>query len=55
MEINWKVVAPIALVIGVIVLYFVRVKPLEGFGSKVYSNGKYFDEQEENVSYNCNA
>lgn len=42
MEINWKVVAPIALVVGVIVLYFVRVKPLEGlenadkeFSSKV--------------------
>ena len=42
MEINWKVVAPIALVVGVIVLYFVRVKPIEGlenadkeFASKV--------------------
>lgn len=42
MEINWKVVAPIALVVGVIVLYFIRVKPIEGlenadkeFSSKV--------------------
>ena len=42
MEINWKVVAPIALVVGVIALYFVRVKPIEGlenadkeFASKV--------------------
>ena len=42
MEINWKVVAPIALVAGVIALYFVRVKPIEGlenadkeFSSKV--------------------
>ena len=56
MEIKWRVVLPIALIIGVIFIYFVRVKPIEGFGtSKDYSNGKYFDEQEENVSYNCNA
>ena len=42
MEINWKVVAPIALVVGVIFVYFMRVKPIEGlenadkeFASKV--------------------
>ena len=56
MEINWKVVLPIALVIGVIFVYFMRVKPLEGFGtSKDYSNGKHIDEQEGSVSYNCNV
>jgi hypothetical protein len=30
MEINWKVVAPISLIVGAMVLYFVRVKPIEG-------------------------
>lgn len=30
MEINWKIVAPIALFVGIIVMYFVRVKPIEG-------------------------
>ena len=55
MDIKWRVVLPIALIIGVIFIYFVRVKPIEGFGtSKDYSNGKHIDEQEGNVSYNRN-
>ena len=63
MEINWKVVAPIALVVVVIVLYFVRVKPIEGlenadkeFASKVKeklaemeSTQKFFNENRERV------
>ena len=63
MEINWKVVAPIALVVGVIALYFVRVKPIEGlenadkeFASKVKeklaemeSTQKYVSESRERV------
>ena len=63
MEINWKVVAPIALIAGAIVLYFVRVKPIEGlenadkeFSSKVKeklagmeSFQKYLSEDRERV------
>lgn len=63
MEINWKVVLPIALIAGVIVLYFVRVKPIEGlenadkvFASKVKeklaeveSFQKYLSEDRERV------
>jgi hypothetical protein len=63
MEINWKVVLPIALIAGAIVLYFVRVKPIEGlenadkeFSSKVKeklagieSFQKYLSEDRERV------
>lgn len=63
MEINWKVVLPIALVVGVIFAYFVRVKPIEGlenadkeFSSKVKeklagieSFQKYLSEDRERV------
>lgn len=63
MEINWKVVLPIALIAGVIVLYFVRVKPIEGlenadkeFASKVKeklagteSFQKYISESSERL------
>ena len=66
MEINWKVVAPIALIAGAIVLYFVRVKPIEGlenadkeFSSKVKeklagmeSFQKYLSEDRERVIRN---
>ena len=56
MEINWKVVLLIALIVGIIFVYFLRIKPIEGFRtSEFYSNGKHDDEQEGNVSYNCNV
>lgn len=31
MKVDWKVVLPLALVVCVMVLYFVRVKPIEGY------------------------
>jgi hypothetical protein len=63
MEINWKVVAPIAFIVGVIVLYFIRVKPIEGlenadkeFASKLKekltemeSAKKFFNENRDRV------
>lgn len=33
-KVNWKVVMPIALLVGVLLLYFVRVKPIEGMENK---------------------
>ena len=57
MEINWKVIAPFALIVGVIVLYFVRVKPIEGlenadkeFASKLKEEFANLERQQKMLS-----
>ena len=39
MKVDWKVVLPLALVVCVMVLYFVRVKPIEGLSRGTPSLG----------------
>lgn len=40
MKTDWKVILPLALVVCVLVLYFVRVKPIEGLKDGRVALGK---------------